>query len=244
MQPCERAVESRDSRPFPDWIASKVLGHLPEATSVTELDRAALLKVYRSYAPLYDLLFGRLLDAGRAAMAARVPSDTRRLLEVGVGTGLALPRYPRGAQLVGVDLSPDMLRRAQSRVRDRGLRDATGKHPQLLCADAEQLPFADASFDCVTLPYVLSVTPNPTRLLAELRRVCQPGGRVLILNHFSGAGVWGGAERLLAGFAHRVGFNSRLPITLLDHPEWTLRALRSVNLLGLSKLAELTHAPD
>ncbi|SDD10708.1 class I SAM-dependent methyltransferase [Aquimonas voraii] len=210
---------------------------------MTDLNREAVLKVYRGYAPLYDLLFGRLLEAGRAAMAAHVPADAQRLLEVGVGTGLALPRYPRSAQIVGLDLSPDMLARARARVRDGGLQDHTGQAPALLCADAEQLPFKDASFDCITLPYVLSVTPNPARLLAELRRVCRTGGRVLILNHFSGAGVWGGAERLLAGLAHRVGFNSRLPISVLDQPGWTLAALRSVNLLGLSKLAVLSHDP-
>ena len=216
---------------------------MQERIGVTNLNREAVLKVYRGYAPLYDLLFGRLLDAGRAAMAAEVGTDVHRLLEVGVGTGLALPRYPRSAQIVGLDLSMDMLERAQTRIRESGLRDVTGQPPALLCADAEQLPFGEASFDCVTLPYVLSVTPSPASLLSELRRVCRPGGRVLILNHFSGAGVWDGAERVLAGLAHRVGFNSRLPITVLDHPAWTLSALRSVNLLGLSKLAVLTNAP-
>jgi phosphatidylethanolamine/phosphatidyl-N-methylethanolamine N-methyltransferase len=211
---------------------------------VTELDRAALLKVYRGYAPLYDLLFGRLLEAGRKAMAARVPAGAQRLLEVGVGTGLALPRYPSTAHIVGLDLSPDMLQRAQARVQARGLGKDADRYLQLLCADAEQLPFADATFDCVTLPYVLSVTPNPKRLLSELHRVCRPGGRVLIRNHFSGAGIWGGAERLLAGLAHRVGFNSRLPLSVLEHPGWRLEALHSVNLFGLSKLAELTYAGE
>ncbi len=211
---------------------------------MTELDRAALLKVYRGYAPLYDLLFGRLLEAGRVAMAARVPAGAERVLEVGVGTGLALKRYPQTAQIIGLDLSPEMLRRAQVRVRAHALAVPKGLPAQLLCADAEQLPFADASFDCITLPYVLSVTPHPQRLLSELRRVCRPGGRILILNHFSDAGIWGGAERLLAGLAHRVGFDSRLPLAVLEHPDWRLDSLRSVNLLGLSKLAELTYAGE
>lgn len=204
-------------------------------------DRDAVLQVYRWYAPVYDLVFGRMLDAGRAALASAVPVSTQRLLEVGVGTGLALPRYPQDAELIGVDLSPAMLARARRRVRHTGLASAKrGVH--LLCADAEQLPFSEHSFDCITLPYVLSVTPNPERLLAELRRVCRPGGCILILNHFSGAGVWGGAERLLAGLADRVGFNSRLPIECLQSNDWHLAELRSVNLLGLSKLAVLTNA--
>lgn len=207
---------------------------------MSHLDRKAVLAVYRWYAPMYDLLFGRLLEAGRVALAGAVPVGTQRLLEVGVGTGLALPRYPHAAQLVGVDLSLEMLARARRRVQDTGLHSER-RAAHLLRADAEQLPFADASFDCVTLPYVLSVTPNPERLLAELRRVCCAGGRILILNHFSGAGVWGGAERLLAGMAHRVGFDSQISSTILEHSDWTLRELRSVNLFGLSKLAVLAN---
>jgi phosphatidylethanolamine/phosphatidyl-N-methylethanolamine N-methyltransferase len=81
----------------------------------------------------------------------------RRLLEVGVGTGLALHRHPADTQICGLDLSPEMLARAQQRLHERQLREIS-----LICADAEQLPFADNSFDCVTLPYVLSVPPTRT----------------------------------------------------------------------------------
>lgn len=203
------------------------------------ISKVALLKAYRAYAPFYNLAFGRALEAGRAALADAVRTQApQRLLEVGVGTGLALHRYPASAQICGLDLSPEMLARARQRVLERQLRDIS-----LLCADAEQLPFADNSFDCITLPYVLSVTPDPQALLAEVRRVCHAGGHIYVLNHFSGAGPWRWAERLLAPLADRVGFRSTLPMdATLDSAEWTRLQVLDVNLLGLSKLVVLKNA--
>ena len=203
------------------------------------ISKAAILQAYRSYAPFYNLAFGRSLDAGRVELAEAIrPHAPQRLLEVGVGTGLALHRYPAAAWVCGLDLSPEMLAQARQRLTERALQGVS-----LLCADAEQLPFANASFDCVTLPYVLSVTPNPQALLAEVRRVCFPGGYIFVLNHFSGARGWRWAERLLAPLADRVGFRSTLPMdATLDCAEWTRLQVQDVNLLGLSKLVVLKNA--
>lgn len=204
------------------------------------ITKASVVRVYRWYAPYYDLLFGCALESGRIELANIVASRSpQRLLEVGVGTGLALRRYPPGAFVCGIDLSYDMLRRAQAAVKRRRLGNAA-----LLRADAEQLPFPDASFDCITLPYVLSVTPNPQRLLAELRRVCAPGGHILVLNHFKGAGVWQAAERLLAPLADRVGFRSTMTMDTLESSHWEIVGVRSVNLFGLSKLVEIRNAGE
>lgn len=204
------------------------------------ITKAALLNAYRAYAPLYDFAFGRALDAGRAALAHAVHAQApQRLLEVGVGTGLAMYRYPASTQICGLDLSPEMLARARQRVQARQLHDVN-----LICADAEELPFADNSFDCITLPYVLSVTPDPQALLAEVRRVCCAGGHIYVLNHFSGAGPWRWAERLLTPLADRVGFRSTLPMdATLDCAEWTRLQVQDVNLLGLSKLVVLQNSP-
>lgn len=209
-----------------------------EAPAVNSLNKDAVKRVYRWYAPFYNLVFGRVLEAGRVEMARIVGKYApQRLLEVGVGTGLALPRYPAGAEIFGIDLSFEMLERAQAVVHRLNPASAT-----LVCADAEQLPFADGAFDCVTLPYVLSVTPNPPRLLAELRRVCKPGGHILVLGHFRGAGVWRPAERLVAPLADRVGFHSNLTMDVLDSPEWQIVNVRKVNLFGLSRLVEARNA--
>ncbi|MCU0753738.1 MAG: methyltransferase domain-containing protein [Xanthomonadales bacterium] len=202
-----------------------------------KLSGASVRRVYRLYAPFYDVLFGRFLDNGRAAMARAIAEDVRWILEVGVGTGLALEFYPKKSNIVGVDISIDMLRCAGPRVaRLRGSREV-----QLVNADAERLPFCDNSFDVITLPYVLSVTPNPSALLQELRRVCRSGGQILILNHFKGAGVWSGLEAILASLAHRVGFDSGLAIEVLHSEDWIVDELRSVNLFGLSRLVVIRN---
>jgi phosphatidylethanolamine/phosphatidyl-N-methylethanolamine N-methyltransferase len=199
------------------------------------VNRDAILRAYARYAPVYDLVFGRALDGGRRALLREVAAEpVRRLLEVGVGTGLMLHRYPADALVVGLDLSASMLDHAQRRVRSQHLGNVT-----LVRGDAEALPFADASFDCVTLPYVLSVTPDPPRLMNELRRVCTPGGRVLIVNHFRGAGGWRWAESMMSTFADRVGFDSTLDMdTSFGNHARNIERVEGVN-FGLSKLVVL-----
>ncbi len=201
------------------------------------INKAAVVDVYRWYAPFYDLLFGYVLESGRIELAKTVAaSSPQRLLEVGVGTGLSLLHCPPEVIAFGIDISIDMLRHAQSAI--------ASEHPDnaaLVCADAELLPFPDASFDCITLPYVLSVTPDPERLMTELRRVCTPGGQILIVNHFEGAGVWQVAERLMAPLADRVGFRSTMTMDTLESPMWQIMSVRNVNLFGLSKLVEIRN---
>lgn len=197
-----------------------------------------MVRVYGWYAPVYNLVFGRILHAGRTELAGLVASRTpERILEVGVGTGLALPLYPAESQVCGVDISLEMLKRAQSLVREQNLSNV-----HLTYADAEQMPFRDASFDCVVLPYVLSVTPDPQRLLSETRRVCVPNGRILVLNHFSGARYWKFAERVTAPMADWVGFHSTMSIDILESPCWQINDVRSVNLFGLSKLVDIRNS--
>lgn len=193
---------------------------------------------YRRYAPLYDVIFGGVLGPGRKRMArAVVDLDPASVLEVGVGTGLALPHYPQGARIVGIDLSPDMLARAQSLAQQMPERDIT-----LYAMDAEQLSFDDNSFDCVTVPYVLSVTPDPDRLVAELRRVCRPHGHIVIVNHFSGSRFWWLLERLVNPLADRIGFHSDFDYErhVLSH-DWSVQSSTPVNLFGLSRLVVIRN---
>ena len=81
-------------------------------------------------------------------------------------------------------------------------------------------------------------------MLAELRRVGIPGGRILVLNHFKGAGAWRVLERLMAPLADRVGFRSNLTMDILQGPEWRISDVHSVNLFGLSKLIELRNSSE
>ena len=202
------------------------------------LSREAVVRVYQRYAPVYDRIFGGILDPGRRALAEAVrevaPST---LLEVGVGTGLTLARYPEATAVVGVDLSDAML--AKARVRAQAL---SGRSIRLEVMDAEALTFADGAFDCVTVPYVLSVTPDPRRLVAQIRRVCRPGGTILILNHFSGGRFWWALERAVRPLAARVGFRSEFALAAeISRYDWQVEWMKDVNLLGLSKLVSIRN---
>jgi phosphatidylethanolamine/phosphatidyl-N-methylethanolamine N-methyltransferase len=203
-----------------------------------DLSATDVVQSYRLYAPMYNLLFGAVLEPGRKALARSLTAfQPRRILELGVGTGLMLPLYPQDAAVVGVDLSPEMLALASERAAA-----LPGRRIELMCADVEQLAPWGEPFDCVTLPYVLSVTPHPDRLLQAAMRLCKPGGRILVLNHFSGGRFWSGLERLASPLAKRIGFRSDFRFE--DHLgpyQDRIESLHSVNLLGLSKLVVLKN---
>ncbi|MEC4718497.1 methyltransferase domain-containing protein [Noviherbaspirillum sp. CPCC 100848] len=197
-----------------------------------------VVSTYRFYAPLYDRLFGAVLEPGRRALTEAVnvikPSS---ILEVGVGTGLTLARYPASASVVGIDISDEMLNIA---------RDRAAKMPErsihLAAMNAEAMDFPDGSFDCVAIPYVLSVTPHPERLVAEIRRVCRKGGTILIVNHFSGSRFWWFMERAVHKLAARIGFRSSFCFDeqILKY-DWKIESVKKVNLFGLSRLVTIRN---
>jgi len=145
-----------------------------------------LAPLYRSLAPLYDLIFGASLAPGRrAALAALDCRPGERVLEVCVGTGMSLPLYPPQVRVTGIDASREMLARAAARVAARRLTQVES----LVQMDAERLAFADGSFDKVALMFALSGLPNPVRAVNEIRRVCRPGGKIVIVQHFRNSSV-------------------------------------------------------
>ena len=86
-------------------------------------------------------------------------------------------------------------------------RQARPRHIQLEAMDAEAMSYPDGAFDCIAVPYVLSVTPDPERLVAEIRRVCR-GGTILIVNHFSGSRFWRLSDGAVRAISERIGFRS------------------------------------
>jgi phosphatidylethanolamine/phosphatidyl-N-methylethanolamine N-methyltransferase len=164
----------------------------------------AVKAAYRRYARIYDVVFGAVLQPGRRAVLEALklkPGD--RVLEVGVGTGISLPLYPRNVRITGIDVSHEMLDKARLRVT-RGKLDHV---EALLEMDAEAMGFPDASFDKVVAMYVVSVVARPAKLLEELHRVCRPDGEIFIVNHFhSDNRILGALEKALAGFSSQLGF--------------------------------------
>jgi phosphatidylethanolamine/phosphatidyl-N-methylethanolamine N-methyltransferase len=168
-----------------------------------QMDESAIKTAYRRWAPVYDNTFGRVASEGRKHAVEIINQSRGRVLEVGVGTGLSLPAYRRQLEIVGIDLSPEMLAKARERVAQLGLANVTGLHEM----DAGDLKFPDASFDTVVAMYVMTVVPDPEKVMRELARVCRPGGEVMIVNHFSTEeGMRGWVERRMAPFADKLGW--------------------------------------
>lgn len=198
------------------------------------MTHATVVAAYRRMAPLYDWMFDACFRAGRrAAVAALALRPGERVLEVGVGTGLTLPYWPPYACITGIDLSPDMLRRAQA-ARQRHRRPDI----ELRLLDAQATDFPDNHFDAVAALYVVSVVPDVSALLREMRRVCRPGGRIVIVNHFAQQHPtlrW--IERAAAAHAGFLGFDTALPLdAVINGAGLRPREIRRVNWAGLWSL--------
>ena len=110
-----------------------------------DIDRAGVAKAYAAWAPIYDLVFGQVFDAGRKATIALADQIGGRILDVGIGTGLSLTDYSRTTKICGVDISEPMLRKARERARTLNLTNVEA----LSVMDAKHLAFADGTFDAV-----------------------------------------------------------------------------------------------
>ena len=199
-------------------------------------------RVYSRLSSHYDLLFDKVFQSGREqAIRAMELRPGERVLEVGVGTGLALPLYPRTVEVVGIDLSEGMLEEARDRINRLGLR-----HVSVLRMDASALQFQEATFDAVLAPYVISVVSDPRRVLAEMKRVCRPGGRLVVVNHFlSRNPLKASVEKALTPLSVHVGFRLDTPLTtVLQDPGLTLEIKKRVNLLGNWTLLRLRKSTD
>lgn len=201
--------------------------HLREGPS---LNINAIKKTYRRYAQVYDFYFGAVFHPGRKAVIEKLnckPGD--QILEVGVGTGLSLPIYPAFVHVTGIDISDEMLARAKVRKLRKGMQNVT-----LEVMDAENMRFADSSFDKVVAMYVASVVPHPELLLQEMQRVCKPDGELFIVNHFHHSNpIIGTMERFLAPLSKIVGFRPDFCLdTFLSQTGLDVIEKNSVNMFG------------
>jgi phosphatidylethanolamine/phosphatidyl-N-methylethanolamine N-methyltransferase len=175
------------------------------AATNTELDQETITKAYDRWAPVYDLVFGAVFERGRHAAIAAAERIGGSILEVGVGTGISLPDYAPTNRIFGVDISPAMLRKAQERVDELGLRHVEG----LTVMDGERLSFPDESFDVVVAQYVITTVPNPEATLDEFARVLKPGGEIVLVSRVGAeAGLRRTLEQWFAPAARRLGWRT------------------------------------
>ncbi len=212
----------------------------PGIAPLSSLDTASIQEAYRRWAGVYDTAFGLISAAARRrALAVVNQMPGQSVLEVGVGTGLALPHYNADKRVTGIDLSTDMLNQARRRVARLGLHTVQALQEM----DAEATEFPDASFDTAVAMFVASVVPNPRRLLAEMRRVVKPGGNILFVNHFAaprGPRWW--IERAMAPASRALGWHPDFAVEALFVPEDLARVtFTSVPPFGIFTLARLAN---
>ncbi len=188
------------------------------------MDLQDTLKTYRLFSGSYDFLFGPIAN----------DRPGQQILEVGVGTGLSLPFFRKDAHVTGIDVSTAMLDKARRRVARRKLSQVEA----LVEMDAEKLSFPDDSFDSVIALYVASVVPNPAKFAAEMRRVCIPGGTIVIVNHFTSENpAMRFIEKRLAPLAGKIGFHADFPLNqFLAASRFDVREMRPSNLFGYWRL--------
>lgn len=205
------------------------------------MDTTSVRDAYRRWAPIYDLTFGKIAEAGRKNAVQIINRRRGRVLEVGVGTGLTLPCYGSHLTITGIDLSPEMLAKAEDKVDRHNLANVAGLHEM----DAGALAFPDESFDTVVAMYVMTVVPVPQRVMRELERVCAAGGEVILVNHFSeDEGVRGFLERKLAPFADLIGWRPVFDIDqVLVCEDLRLAERRSLRPFGLFTMLRFVKEP-
>ena len=234
MRPQLRSEESRTPKFFKRFKDPVDAG--------VHIDEDAVRSAYRRWAPVYDHTFGRVAAEGRKHAVEIINQSKGRVLEVGVGTGLSLPTYGHHLEIVGIDLSPEMLEKARERVAAEGLDNVAELHEM----DASDLKFPDAAFDTVVAMYVMTVVPDPEKVMRELSRVCRPGGEVIIVNHFSAEeGMRGWVERRMAPFADMLGWRPVFDVErVLVCRDLTLMEKRGLRPWGLFTMMRFRKAKE
>jgi ubiquinone/menaquinone biosynthesis C-methylase UbiE len=143
------------------------------------MDTEATRKRYNRIAPVYDFmesLVERSRYSGwRQLLWSKVEGN--KILEVGVGTGKNFPFYPAGKDITAIDFSEKMLDRAREKVKKQDIEIA------LRQMDVQNLSFEDDTFDTIVSTFVFCSVPDPIKGLKEIKRVCKPNGKVLLLEH-------------------------------------------------------------
>ncbi len=163
--------------------------------------------VYSDLAHFYDRTFGRaFVDSEHAVVESLGLRPGQQVLELGVGTGISLDAYPPYVRVLGIDPSSKMLEHARAKIKENNW-----SHIEVRQGDALNIDLPDISFDYVCAFHVVTVVPDPIRMMDEMYRVCKPGGRIVILNHFrSDNPVLGFLTRIANPLTKHLGWTTRL----------------------------------
>jgi phosphatidylethanolamine/phosphatidyl-N-methylethanolamine N-methyltransferase len=172
---------------------------------------------YSMFAPFYDLIVAAPTRAVRQRSLAQLGEDMQghRILLCGIGTGLDIPYLPLGARYIGIDLTYQMLKRAQRRIKNR-------PDIHLHQGDVMQLPYRSECFDIVIMHLILAVVPSSQQALDEATRVLVPNGKLLILDKFLKPSQRAPVRRLLSPLISQIATRTDVVFEQLSHPTLTL----------------------
>ncbi len=171
-------------------------------------------KIYSLYSHFYDSFFGTILHHGRLTASKLMNIQPgERILEVGIGTGISLPLYPRYAEVIGIDISQDMIKRAGEKKQRLGYTNV-----RLCITDASEMAFKDGYFDKVIAAHSIAVIPRPYETLKEIRRVCKENAEFFFLN-YTGCNdtMISRFERVLSPLRCRLGLGKTIDLEGLLH---------------------------
>ena len=198
------------------------------------LQAEEIKKIYGGYSGAYDFIFkGFFYPRIKHAIETMHIKPGDRVLDVGVGTGLSLPLYPSYCNVTGIDLSDDMLREARKKVEKHGL-----KHVTILEMDASNLAFEDSTFDHVISTHVISVVPDPVKVIAEMKRVCKRNGNIVLVNHFQSPNKYlAKFDELISPFTKKMGWRTDLSLEkLIRDTDLEVRSQYKMNKIDLWKV--------
>ncbi len=151
-----------------------------------------IIKKYNRFSYIYDVfekpMESAMFNRWRSGLISPLKG---KILEIGVGTGKNLSYYNKEAKVIGIDLSPGMLSKAEER-----LKQNKNKNIKLIEMDAQNLKFKDNSFDYVICTFVLCSVPDPVKALKEMKRVCKKNGKIIMIEHMLSK------HKLIAFFEH------------------------------------------
>ena len=188
-------------------------------------------RIYSDYASLYDKTFGKIFynRIKHVIESLHIPPGAE-VLELGVGTGTSFPAYPTNCKVMGIDLAKHMLAQARAKISKN-----SWSHLQVMEMDALNLTFADNSFDYVTVFHTVTVVPDPVQMLAEAQRVCKPGGKIVIVNHFTtDLPIIGSLTEALDPITRRLGWRTKLKLEpFLQATELTVEEIYKLSKVSL-----------
>lgn len=181
-------------------------------TGVFNLHSDKVKKIYDFYSDFYDFLFSWILNPHlQYAISQQNFKEGQKILEIGIGTGTSLNKYPPFCNITGIDISSGMLEKARKRVKKLNL-----KNVELKVMDTTNLEFFDRTFDYVIAAFVISVCQHPERMLDEMLRVLKDDGKIILVNHFaSESKIINSFEKILNPITKKIGWRMDLSLNTL-----------------------------